>query len=332
VVAAASPAVLLALSVSPLPRWLQVTVACMALLGTVILVVGACVALRQVASLREHDRLTRSRLEKEARVRAIASERSALEAQVQRSQRMDGFGRLAGGIAHHFNNLLTAILGHADLLDESLAGQPAQGDVREIARAASRAADLTRQLAAFANRQPGAPRRVAVASVVREMERMLCRLLGEHIELAIRVDPDTWPIRADPTQFEQVILNLATNARDAMPRGGVLRIEAANAVVDADAALRIGAPPGEYAKLGVSDTGVGMDEDTLARVFEPFFTTKAEGRGTGLGLSTVYGIVRQSAGHIMASSQPGAGTVFDVYFPRLVPENPPESGPDLPAT
>jgi PAS domain S-box-containing protein len=240
------------------------------------------------------------------------------EEQLLQSQKMEAIGQLAGGVSHDFNNLLTAIVGYAELMTMRLKpGDPLLRDVAEIRKAADRASALTRQLLAFSRKQLLTPRVVDLNAVVRQMENLLHRVIGEDIRLVSHLAPDLHAVRVDPGQIEQVILNLAVNARDALPEGGLLTIETQNVdlrerLVLADEALA----PGRYVLLAVSDNGVGMDAETLKRVFEPFFTTKEQGKGTGLGLSTVYGIVRQSGGQIMVYSEPGHGACFRIYLPR----------------
>ncbi|HVS08310.1 MAG TPA: MASE1 domain-containing protein [Planctomycetota bacterium] len=244
------------------------------------------------------------------------TERRRLEAQLLHAQRLESIGRLAGGVAHDFNNLLTAILGYAELARIDLPeGHPARASLRQVQAAAERATALTRQLLAFARRQVIAPARLDLNQLVLDLHSMLERLLGEDIELATRTEAGLWPVRADASQIEQVVLNLAVNARDAMPGGGRLVVQTSNAVLERTIDRGEEIAPGRYVLLEVSDTGCGMDESTLARAFEPFFTTKPQGRGTGLGLSTCYGIVRQSGGHVFGSSEPGRGTTFKVFLP-----------------
>jgi len=247
------------------------------------------------------------------------SERAALEQQFRHAQKMEAIGRLAGGIAHDFNNLLTAMGGYSDLLLNQLAADdPRRRDVDEIRKAAERASALTRQLLAFSRKQIQKPKPVSLSAVLEGVDPLLRRLIGEDVELVTIPGSDAGFVRADPLQLEQVIMNLAVNARDAMPGGGRLTIETRSVTFGpnrARAPQDIG--PGRYAMLAVTDTGCGMDEQVKSHLFEPFFTTKEGGRGTGLGLATVDAIVRQSGGRIYVDSEPQQGSTFEVYFPRL---------------
>jgi two-component system cell cycle sensor histidine kinase/response regulator CckA len=247
------------------------------------------------------------------------TEQRELEAQLRQAQRLEAIGQLAGGIAHDFNNLLTAIRGYAELVLANLApNDPNRPDIEQIVVAADRATELIRQLLAFSRRQVLRPAVVDPRELVERIAPLLRRLLGAHIEVITAVAAGVGRIRVDPTQFEQVIVNLAVNARDAMPEGGRLVIEVANVDLDAAyAANHADATPGPHVVLVVSDTGTGMDEATRERIFEPFFTTKPPGQGMGMGLATVYGIVKQSGGSIYVYSEPGHGTSFKVYLPRV---------------
>ncbi len=248
-------------------------------------------------------------------VEDVSSQR-ALEDQLHHSQKMDAIGRLAGGVAHDFNNVLTVILGYTGLLLDQLGtDDPRRSEATEIYRAAERAASLTRQLLAFSRKQVLQPRPVDLNAVIANIEPMLRRLIGEDVQLTIAGGEGLWRVKADPGQIEQVIMNLAVNARDAMPRGGKLTIETVNAELDAGGARQQGASPGRYVMLAVGDTGCGMTAQVKAHLFEPFFTTKGYGEGTGLGLATVYGIVGQSGGHISVLSEVNRGTTFRLCFP-----------------
>jgi PAS domain S-box-containing protein len=246
------------------------------------------------------------------------TERRALEQQLRQSQKMEAVGRLAGGIAHDFNNLLMVISGYSEFLLERLGGEPhLRGPAQEIASASERASSLTRQLLAFSRKQMLAPRIINLNDIATENLKMLTRMIGEDIDLVMTPGKSLWSVRADAGQIEQVIMNLAVNARDAMPSGGKLTIETANITLDEEYA-RVHAPlhPGDYVMASISDTGGGMDGETQSHIFEPFFTTKGT-KGTGLGLSTVYGIIKQSGGYIWVYSELGRGTTFKIYLPRV---------------
>jgi two-component system cell cycle sensor histidine kinase/response regulator CckA len=250
------------------------------------------------------------------------SERKQLEEQFRHAQKMEAVGRLAGGVAHDFNNLLTVILGYTDVVNSQLqAEHPLRQEVEQIRKAGERAAALTRQLLAFSRTQVLLPQLIDVGAIVTDIDRMLRRLIGEDIDLVTVCDPGTGRVKADPGQLEQVLMNLAVNARDAMPGGGRLTIETRREDFDETAVREHGtAQPGPYVMIEVSDTGSGMDAETKTHIFEPFFTTKEKGKGTGLGLATVYGIVKQSGGFLWVSSEPGNGTVFKICLPRVQEE------------
>jgi PAS domain S-box-containing protein len=257
----------------------------------------------------------------EQRITQAIAEREQAEEALRQAQKMEAVGQLTGGIAHDFNNLLQIITGNLEILQRNLSE-----DAPRLRRAADnamtgakRAATLTQRLLAFSRRQPLDPKPIDVNKLVRSMSELLHRALGETVELETVLGARLWPVEADPNQLESAILNLAVNARDAMPQGGKLTIETSNTHLDeAYAASHAEVMPGQYVVICVSDTGVGMDEDTMARVFEPFFTTKEAGKGTGLGLSQVYGFVKQSGGHVKIYSEPGQGTTVKIYLPRLV--------------
>ena len=248
------------------------------------------------------------------------TERRNLENLLRQSQKLEAVGRLSGGLAHDFNNLLCAISGHSELMEERLEpGHPAGSNLAQIKKAADSASTLIRQLLAFSRRQVFYPQVVNLNRVVRETEKLLARLLGEHIEFVAALDPALGNVRVDPHQFEQVLVNLFINARDAMVEGGTLKVATAEVTLDGDLQSRHGiVPEGRYVVVSVSDSGVGMDAVTQSRIFEPFFTTKELGKGTGLGLATVYGIVKQSGGFIWVYSELGRGTTFKIYLPREV--------------
>lgn len=248
------------------------------------------------------------------------TDRKNLEEQFRQSQKMEAVGRLSGGVAHDFNNLLGVIIGYSEFLQERLGPEDAlRSSVDEILKAGKRAAQLTRQLLAFSRQQVLDPKVIDLNNAVSDMDKLLRRLIGEDIELTTRLDPKLGRVKADQGQFEQVVMNLAVNARDAMPQGGRLIIQTANMVMDQEFVRRYPYPvqPGPYVCITMTDTGIGMDPETKARAFEPFFTTKDKGKGTGLGLSTVYGVVKQSGGYIDLISAPGEGTTFQIYLPRV---------------
>ncbi len=252
------------------------------------------------------------------------TERRALEEQLRQSQKLEAIGRLAGGVAHDFNNILMSIMGGADLLLMQLApGDAARDEATEIKLAVDRGAGLTRQLLAFSRRQAVRPRLFALGDIVRGMDTMLRRLIGPEIEFEIICAPEPLVVLADSGQTEQVVLNLVVNARDAMPQGGRVTVRVEEVHVDETAAVAlVEGKAGRYARLSVSDTGTGIDEQTRAKLFEPFFTTKEQGKGTGLGLSIVYGIVKQSGGYITVASEPGKGAAFLIYLPIVTAPEP----------
>jgi hypothetical protein len=247
------------------------------------------------------------------------SVRKALEGQLVHAQKMEAVGRLAGGVAHDFNNMLTVIAGYNRMiLDELSTMDPLRGYAEEILKAADRAASLTNKLLAFSRRQIMQPRVINLNAVILQTENMLRRLIGEDIQLVMSLSADTGNIRSDPNHIEQAIVNLAVNARDAMPLGGRISIETCNTQIDETyVKTHMGVQPGEFVMIAVTDTGHGMDSATRQNIFEPFFTTKQRGKGTGLGLATVYGMVKQSGGDIWVYSEPGQGTTFKLYFPRV---------------
>ena len=256
------------------------------------------------------------------------TERRHLENMVQQSQKLEAIGRLSGGLAHDFNNLLCVISGHTELLTEQMQPEhPALRNLTQIKKAVDSASSLTRQLLAFSRKQVFHPRILDLNAIVIETEKLLGRLIGEHIEFFSALHPALGHVRVDPVQVEQVLVNLVLNARDAMPQGGKLTIETKNVELEASSrSYRAVVPPGKYVVLSVTDNGCGMDEDTQNRIFEPFYTTKELGKGTGLGLATVYGIIKQSGGFIWVYSEPGQGTCFKVYLPRIdKPTTPPPS-------
>ncbi len=262
-----------------------------------------------------------------ANTRDVTDQRR-LEEAVQQSMKLESIGRLAGGIAHDFNNLLTVILSCAEELASDVAqGAPVRAeDVEEIRAAGTRARDLTRQLLMFARRQVASPAVLDPNELVSGTEKLLRRIVGEDVDLAVSLAPGAWPVRCDPSHLEQVLMNLAANARDAMPRGGRLEISTDNVSVEAGAGANARPPPGDFVRLTLTDTGTGMIPAVKAHLFEPFFTTKPAGQGTGLGLSTVYGLVRQMDGHLLVESEPGRGTTFVIHLPRTAAAAAPPAG------
>ncbi|MFI5180389.1 MAG: response regulator [Thermoanaerobaculia bacterium] len=253
-----------------------------------------------------------------------ATEQRRAEEELRQAQKMEAVGRLAGGVAHDFNNILTVILGHLELLEPTLEPtDPRLEEMEEIRKAAERAAGLTRQLLAFSRKQVLQPTILDLNAVLKDVENMLQRLIGEDIQIRTAFAPSLGPVQADPGQIEQMIMNLAVNARDAMPRGGTLVIETANVDPESTpAALSHLESPAPHVMVSVADTGCGMNATTMAHLFEPFFTTKEPGKGTGLGLATVYGMVKQSGGFIKVESEPGRGSTFRIFFPRAAEESP----------
>ena len=266
----------------------------------------------QIAGAIANAQLFNERLRAEEKMRA-------LEDQLRQSQKMEAVGRLAGGVAHDFNNLLTVIKGYSQISLVMLKeGDPLKENIEEIQKAANRAASLTKQLLVFSRRQILELKVFHLNTILQDLDKMLHRIIGEDIELVYSLSNDLGQVKTDPTQMEQVILNLAINAKDAMPSGGKLTIETSNATLDESYTdSHIGVTPGDYVMLSVSDTGLGMTPEIKERIFEPFFTTKEKGKGTGLGLSIVYGIVQQSGGSIWVYSELGLGTTFKVFLPRI---------------
>jgi signal transduction histidine kinase len=254
---------------------------------------------------------------RDGELRSEVKERQHAEDQLRQGQKMEAVGRLAGGVAHDFNNLLGVILGYSELLLGQGLPAPHVRKVEQIQKAGERAAALTRQLLAFSRKQVLTPKVLDLNALVADLARMLPRVLGEDVELVIVEGPGLGQVKADPGQLEQILMNLSVNARDAMPEGGRITITTTNATLDHERGVGGGAAGGAFVMLAVSDTGCGMDADTRSKAFEPFFTTKDQGKGTGLGLATVYGIMKQSDGHIAIETAPGRGTTFRLYFPRV---------------
>ncbi len=259
------------------------------------------------------------------------TDKRRLEEQLRQAQKMEAVGTLAGGIAHDFNNLLSVILGYCDVLEFDRVAPTSRDEIGEIRHAAERAASLTKQLLAFSRKQILAPRVINLSTTVREMDKLLRRLIGENIEIITLAADGLGNVRIDPNQIEQVLMNLAVNARDAMPSGGKLVIETRDFMLEPTQAEQLGIAPGPHVLLAVTDSGIGMDPETVARVFEPFFSTKRD-RGTGLGLATVFGIIRQSGGAISVYSEPGTGTTFKIYLPRTSDHVPHAHAPLSPTT
>jgi len=285
--------------------------------GKPVQMIGLCMDV--TARKHAEELLQNAHDELERRVEERTAERKDLQAQLNQSQKLEAVGQLAGGIAHDFNNLLTAIMGYSQLsLVRLPLDNPLRPNLEEIKKAGDRAASLTRQLLAFSRKQVMQPRVFDLNSVIADLEKMLRRMIAEDIELRTRFQAKLGNVKADPGQIEQVIVNLAVNARDAMPLGGKLTIETANIDLDETYAQQhLAVVPGAYVMLAVSDTGMGMDAETQQHIFEPFFTTKEVGKGSGLGLSTVYGIVKQSGGNIWVYSETGKGTTVKIYLPRV---------------
>jgi two-component system cell cycle sensor histidine kinase/response regulator CckA len=255
----------------------------------------------------------------------VEEERTQLQAQLLQAQKMESIGRLAGGVAHDFNNMLSVILGYTELIQSQLPSEdPMVSDLMQIERAGIRARDITHQLLAFSRKQIIEPTCLDLNELIASTKMGLARLIGEDIDLRFCPDPDLYKIKFDHSQLDQILINLAVNARDAMPQGGRLTIETSNIHLDEQFNQgHLGFESGDYVMLTVCDDGIGMDKETLSHAFEPFFTTKAVGKGTGLGLATVYGIVTQGGGLIEANSEPGKGSIFKIYFPRLIEEESP---------
>jgi signal transduction histidine kinase len=260
------------------------------------------------------ERTIRYAMRSRANLRALRQS----EAELRQTQRMDAVGQLAGGVAHDFNNMMTAVIGFSEIVLARLEDlHPLRRHVEEIKRAGERASAMTHQLLAFSRKQVLQPTVLDLNTVIVEVEKLLQRLIGEDVELVSALDPGLERIEADPGQLELVIMNLAINGRDAMPAGGKLTIETANVELDDDRAAYLDLAPGPYVLLAVRDTGVGIDPEAMPQIFEPFFTTKEEGKGTGLGLATVFGIVKQTGGEISVESEPGEGTSFQIYLPQV---------------